>query len=213
MPRTDQNKKTLYLDEAFGSKDSLLGAICQLAEKEGVGRMQISPHEARILQFLTRLSKAKKVVEMGTLYGYSALHIARALPPEGRIWTLDKSQKRHKKSQELLKDAPDFKKINWISRQALEGLKSIESFAPFDMVFIDADKESYLKYLAWAKKHLKKGGLLVADNTFLFGAVYGESCQNPRLKAIMREFNKQISNSWKGALIPTTEGLTVGIKQ
>ena len=65
---------------------------------------------------------------------------------------------------------------------ALEALKSIEDLAPFDMIFIDADKESYLEYLYWAEKHLKKGGLLVADNTFLFGAVYGESNRSPQQK-------------------------------
>lgn len=217
MPRTDQNKKSLYLDQNFGSADPLFEQIQQAVEKEGVERMQISPHEARILQFLVRLCKAQKVVEIGTLYGYSALHIAQALPEQGKIWTLDRSSERHKKSREILKESPDYKKIQWVCGPALDSLKSIESFGPFDMLFIDADKASYLDYLHWAEKHLKKGGLLTADNTFLFGAVYGEPdrADQPETTKIMKQFNKRLSGSqnWTGALIPTDEGLTVGIRQ
>ena len=117
--------------------------------------MQISAHEGRILQFLVQISKAKKVVEIGTLYAYSTLHIARALPEKGKVFTLDISSERHKKSQEILKSSKDSKKIKWISGPALDGLKSIEKSAPFDMIFIDADKEAYMKYLLWAEKHFK----------------------------------------------------------
>ena len=217
MPRTQKNKKTLYLDKVFGQEDELLKKIKQATEREGVERMQISPHEGRILQFLVQISKSKKVVEVGTLYAYSALHIARSLPEEGQLFTLDISSERHKKAQEILKNSPDFKKINWISGRALDTLKSIESQSPFDMIFIDADKEAYGEYLHWAEKHLKRGGLLVADNTFLFGAVYGESDRSPEKKTMetMKDFNSRLSNSayWEGALIPTAEGLTVGIKK
>ena len=95
-------------------------------------------------------------------------------------------------------------------------LKSIETVAPFDMVFIDADKEAYLEYLDWAEKNLKTGGLLVADNTFYL-ELFMENPSDSSTKTIelMNEFNKRLSDTpyWKGALIPTAEGLTVGIKQ
>jgi len=217
LSRLHKNKKTLYLDRVFGQEDELLKKINQAAQKEAVERMQISPHEGRLLQFLVQISKAKKVVEIGTLYAYSTLHIARVLPKGGQIFTLDVSVERHKKSQKILKNSAEAKKIKWLGGKALNSLKSLERLAPFDMVFIDADKEPYLNYLNWAEKHLKKGGLLVADNTFLFGSVYGEPSRSPQSKTVkvMREFNKQLSGSlyWKGALIPTDEGLTVGIKQ
>ena len=86
MSRTNKNKKTLYLDELFDPEDELLLKIRQATQKEGVERMQISLHEGKILQFLVQVSKAKKVVEIGTLYAYSTLHIVRALPEEGRIF-------------------------------------------------------------------------------------------------------------------------------
>lgn len=218
MPRTHKNKKTLYLDKVFGQEDNFLKNIKKSAKDEGVERMQISAHEGRILQFLVQLSKAKKVVEIGTLYAYSTLHIARALPEGGRVFTLDISSERHKKSQQILKTSKDGKKIKWMTGPALNSLKLIEKSAPFDMLFIDADKEAYMKYLQWGEKHLKPRGLLVADNTFLFGAVYGSpDFRSPRDKTTetMKKFNRRISHSvhWEGALIPTEEGLSVAIKK
>ena len=217
MPRTNKSRRTEYLDQTFGLKDPLLQKIQEAVESEGVQRMQISAHEARIIQFLVKISKAKKVVEIGTLYAYSSFHIAKALPEEGQIWTIDHNSQRHKISQEILKKSPFAKKINWNCGPALQQLKSLEALAPFDMIFIDADKEPYLKYLDWAEKNLKKGGLLIADNTFLFGAVYGESDRDskPETIEIMRKFNKKLADSrmWRGALIPTQEGMTVSIKQ
>lgn len=218
MLRTHKNKKNLYLNEVFGHEDIFLKQIKQLAEQEGVQRMQISSYEGRLLQFLVHISKAKYVVEIGTLYAYSTLHMARALPEGGKIFTLDVSSSRHKKSQEVLRHEKNYKKIQWICGPASDTLQTIGEFAPFDMVFIDADKEAYKKYLLWAEKHLKTGGIVVADNTFLFGSVYGESdTRSPKQETIevMKDFNSYLSDSprWEGALIPTEEGLSVGIKK
>ena len=217
MPRTHRSKKTDYLDQAFGLKEPLLQKIQMAVKAENVQYMQVSAHEAKILQFLTQISKAKKVVEIGTLYAYSTFHIAKALPAGGRIWTVDHNSQRHKNSQKILKNSPIAKKIIWKCGPALEQLKLLEPLAPFDMIFIDADKQAYLKYLNWAEKHLKKEGLLAADNTFLFGAVYGQAKRKSKTETIkiMQKFNKRLSNSklWKGALIPTEEGMTVSIKQ
>lgn len=217
MSRNHKSKRSFYLDQTFGCEDHFLQSLRQAARAEGVERMQISSYEARILQFLVRVSKAQKVVEIGTLYAYSAMHIAQALPEEGLIWTLDRSSERHKISQKLLEKSKEAKKIRWICGTALESLKSIEGFGPFDMIFIDADKEPYLQYLYWAEKNLKPGGLLTADNSFLFGAVYGETDRTFKEETIkaMKEFNQRLADTshWQGALIPTEEGLTVSLKQ
>ena len=217
MPRIHKNNRTNYLDQTFGLKEPLLQKIQQAVEAESAQHMQISAHEAKILQFLVKTSKAEKIVEIGTLYAYSTFHIAKALPKDGQVWTIDHNNQRHKMSQKILKSSPSAKKINWKCGPALEQLKSLEPLGPFDMIFIDADKEPYLKYLDWAEKHLKKGALLVADNTFLFGSVYGEPERDskPKTVKVMREFNKRLANSkfWQGALIPTQEGMTVSIKQ
>ena len=213
--RLEPSKKRDYLNETFCLKDSLLEKLNQATEEEAVSRMQVSAHEARLLQFLVQLSQAEKIVEIGTLYGYSTYHLAKALKEGGKVWTLDQSKARHEKTQNILKDSDVIKKIEWVTGPAKEGLKSIELEAPFDMLFIDADKGAYGDYLYWAEIHLKKGGLLVADNTFLWGAVYGEKTEvPPETIEVMKRFNQRISSSsaWEGALIPTEEGMTVGIK-
>ena len=215
-----KSKKNLYMDNTFGHEDPLLQSLRQKAEEAGVLNMQISAHEGRILWFLASILKAKKIVEIGSLYGYSTVYLSRALPEDGRIFTCDISEKRHQITQKILKPHPEYNKIQWITGDARHTLKTLETKGPFDIIFIDADKNSYSAYLNWAEKNVRKGGLLIADNTFLFGSVYGEpleakSGHSPETIEVMKSFNKRLSesDSWKGALIPTSEGLTIAIKK
>lgn len=214
--RTKETKRAVYLKEIFSKEDNILKEIREYSKKENVEYMQISAYEGGILQFLCKTLKVKKALEIGTLYGYSTLMIARALPEDGEIFTLDISQKRQEKAKALIQDDPSCRKINFLPGPALESLKKLEGKAPFDMVFIDADKSAYLDYLHWSNKYLKSGGLLSADNTFLFGAVYGEAESKPDEKALktMLAFNREVADSgiYTATLIPTAEGLTVGIK-
>lgn len=214
--RLQPGRRRDYLNQNFCLKDPLLKKIQQATQDERVSRMQISAHEGRLLQFLVRLSKAQKIVEIGTLYAYSTYHLAESLKEEGKLWTIDHAKGRHQNAQNILKGSSVYKKIEWVTKSATEGLQSIEAQSPFDMIFIDADKKAYEDYLLWAEKHLKKGGLLVADNTFLWGAVYGDNKEVPsETVAVMKKFNERLSDSfaWEGALIPTEEGMTVGIKR
>ena len=212
-----KTSRNVYLNDLFESDDELLKSLKQQALKEDVSHMQILPYEGRILQFFVRAFGLKKIVEIGTLYAYSTLYLARALGKEGRIWTCDKDKTRQAKARQILSDSKECDKIEWVSEEAEVGLKSIENHAPFDMVFIDADKSGYGKYLTWAEHNLRKGGLLLADNTFLFGGVYNEETRplSEKTKKIMREFNKRLCSSscWQGVLLPTEEGLTVAIKK
>ena len=218
--RTKQTNKGLYLKQVFSKEDQILKNIREWSEKEKVASMQISAYEGGILQFLCRARKVKKAVEIGTLYGYSALMIARALPEDGQLFSLDINQKSQQKARELIKEDPSAKKIHFLAGPALNSLKNLEDKAPFDMIFIDADKAAYLEYLKWSNIHLKSGGLLMADNTFLFGAVYGEAEERSHPSAeettkIMRAFNNEVAHSglYHATLIPTAEGLTLGIKK
>ncbi len=215
--RTQETNKSRYLQEVFAKEDPVLEGIRKHSEQENVSYMQISAYEGGILQFLCQALKVKKVVEVGTLYGYSSLMIARALPEGGQLWTLDMSEQKQKKAQELMKADPAGAKVCFKAGLAIESLKSLENQAPFDMVFIDADKGMYVNYLHWSHKNLKTGGLVVADNTFLFGAMYGEPREEQDLKTVevMRAFNKELAHSGRyiSTLIPTAEGLTVGIKK
>ncbi len=216
MRRTDKTAKALYMDQTFAREGGLLRSIRAAAESDQLARMQIAPHEGRILRFLARAAGAKKIVEIGTLYGYSAFCLAQALPDQGRLWTLDLSEERQQKARDLLKDSPALKKIKWLPGEALKTLPSLEGEGPFDMVFIDADKGSYIQYLSWAEKNLRAGGLLAADNAFLFGAVYGAGGghADPESLKVMRGFNERLAKSplWEAAMLPTAEGMAAAVR-
>ena len=94
--RTKKTAKSFYLKEVFSKEDLVLKNIRERSERENVGYMQISSYEGGILQFLCQAFQVQKAVEIGTLYGYSSLMIARALPAEGKLFTLDINQKRQK---------------------------------------------------------------------------------------------------------------------
>lgn len=215
--RTKETAKSLYLKQVFSKEDDVLRSIRKWSEKEGVEHMQISAYEGGILQFLCKALQVKKAVEIGTLHGYSSLIIARALPDDGHLFTLDIDKERQEKAKALMQEDSSATRICFLPGPALESLEKLKDEAPFDMVFIDADKSAYLEYLHWSNKYLKSGGLLIADNTFLFGAVYGESEREQSEKAlsVMKQFNQEIATSslYVSTLIPTAEGLTVGVKK
>ena len=215
--RKDNEKKIKYLESLFPQND-ILDKIKEKALEEQVLGMQMQAHEAQILEFLLKLIQATKVVEIGTLYGFSSFHMARALPPKGRLFTLDLNKKRQKISKEILKDTEEGEKITFISGEARKSLKQLEKEAPFDAVFIDADKSSYKEYLNWSEKNLRRGGLVMLDNSFLFGAVYGEGERNQNKETVkkIKELNESLCkkrSSFEGILIPTFEGLSVAVKK
>jgi predicted O-methyltransferase YrrM len=207
-----------YINEVFGISDPELEPVSRALKEHGVDYMSINGHEARLLQFLVRFSGAKKVVEVGTLFGYSGLCLAKALPADGRLFTLEKSTEHWEVAQRIFTSAPDGRKVTSLCGDAAELLVQIEKDGPFDMIFIDADKYSYTKYLDWAEKHVRKGGLIVGDNTFLWGGVFDQVREGREAgeKSIvaMKEFNKRLSDTkrYNSTLIPTTEGMTVAQK-
>jgi len=212
----------------------------------GLPQIQIGAMEGKLLQFLVRSCHAKKMVEIGTLGGYSALWIADAegkrtapgsVVPVGyggqeEVATdIENSvSRRHLYTLELdpgyaaVAEA-SFRKVGIADRvtvvvgDAQSTLKTITPFGPFDFCFIDADKVSYPDYLLWASRHLRKGGIVAADNAYLFGKVHlnAETAAPEDAPAIlaMQEFIKILTDPayfTDYAMIPTGEGLAVGIK-
>ena len=187
--------------------------------------MQMARAEAPLLPFLAMASKAKKAVEIGGLFGYSALHIARGLSSGGRVYSLDLSQERQAIAKKILKKAPESSRITFIPGDAHQTLPSLSKKGPFDFIFIDADKAGYMDYLLWAEKNLKKGGLIAADNAFLFHTLYAQEPALSRFRkthrvskkaeAVLKAFNKRITSPqspWRGVMIPTLDGLALALK-
>lgn len=212
-----ESQEQKYLNEVFGLDDAELSEIRHELHRHNVEFMSVSGAEARILQFLVRVTGAKKIVEVGTLFGYSALAMAKILPEDGQIWTLEKSAENFAIAQKHFAKFPAGNKIRALNGDAAELLEDISVEGPFDMIFIDADKAGYVKYLDWAEKNVRRGGYIVGDNTFLFGALWGETRDRnigEKQIAIMNEFNRRLADpsKYNSTLIPTVEGLTIAQK-
>jgi len=212
----EPSKRIEYIRDVFAQTDNNLENVGNdLPDNEK--RMQIGADEGKTLYTLARMINAKKIVEIGVLNGYSSIWMARALPDGGKLYALEKSKERAKICRDNFAKCSVAEKTEVIQGEALSNLDELSAKAPFDMVFIDADKGNYCNYLDWAEKNTRKGGLIVGDNTFLFGAVYGDNFRNQPEKTIkvMQEFNKRLSDSdkYSSIMIPTSEGMTVAVKE
>lgn len=206
-----------YISKTFHPDDDL-EFVREEMRKVGKEGMAISSVEAGILQFLIQTHRVKKIVEVGCFLGYSAIQMAKALPEDGKVYTLEYDEKFYKIAKENIKKAGYEKRIEIILGEAHDSLEKIQDQGPFDMVFIDADKGAYLDYLNWSEKYVKKGGLIIGDNTLLFGQVLSD--EKPKGESekrwnVMREFNQRLANSQKytSTMLPTQEGMTLAVKK
>jgi predicted O-methyltransferase YrrM len=210
------NRQQDYIRALFAAEDAALLDVVRRTETS-TEPIQIAAEDGKLLQFLIKLSNAKNIVEIGTLAGYSALWMSRAVPKGGRIYTIERDDARFTLAEETLKKV---KNVTLMHGDALGQLAALEDKAPFDMVFIDADKRQYLDYLDWAEKNIRKGGLIAADNTLLSGAVFLKEDEplpariRQSTNEIMKTFNARMADPKKycSMLLPTTDGMTVAVK-
>ncbi|MBL1146470.1 MAG: O-methyltransferase [Pseudomonadota bacterium] len=210
------NRQQDYIRALFAAEDAALLDVVRRTETS-TEPIQIAAEDGKLLQFLIKLSNAKNIVEIGTLAGYSALWMSRAVPKGGRIYTIERDDARFALAEETLKKV---KNVTLMHGDALGQLHALEDKAPFDMVFIDADKRQYLDYLDWAEKNIRKGGLIAADNTLLSGAVFLKEDEplpariRQSTNEIMKTFNARMADPKKycSILLPTTDGMTVAVK-
>ena len=177
-------------------------------------RLQISVSQAQFLQTLVRVSNIKKILEIGSFTGFSALSMALALPLDGFLLSLDKSFEFSMKAQSFYEKANE-KKIKQIIKPAIESIKKLkDSNQKFDLIFIDADKENYLNYYEICLELINKNGLIVIDNVLWHGEV-ADDTKNDKFTNIIREFNEHIKkdNRIVKNIIPVGDGLTVCIKK
>ena len=172
-------------------------------------RMQISISQCQFLHLIIKVSKIKKVLEIGTFTGLSTLSIALALPDGGSIIALDKNEETNKIAQNFFKKANQDHKIKTIIKPALESLMSIRN-EKFDLVFIDADKMNYKQYYEKSLGLINQGGLIIIDNVLWHGEVADEK-KNDKFTLNIREFNEFVSNDKRveQVIIPLGDGMTV----
>jgi len=174
-----------------------------------VKRMQISISQCQFLHLIIKVSKIKKVLEIGTFTGLSTLSMALALPDDGEIIALDKDEKTNKIATEFFKKSHQEHKIKTIIKPALETLIKIRN-ERFDLVFIDADKMNYKKYYQISLELLNKRGLIIIDNVLWHGEVVDKNV-NDRYTENIRELNDFISKDDRveKVIIPFGDGMTV----
>lgn len=189
--------------------DPALQQAFDAPEKYGMPAIQLAPSEARLTELLLKLAGARRVVEVGTLAGFSALRMARALPPDGEVHTIEFDPRHAEAAREVIAKAGETKRVTVHTGRGVDVLPTLESKGPFCGIFIDADKESYDLYGRWAAEHLRPGGLLIGDNVFLFSELLEDT---PRAAA-MRRFHEEAKAHFDTVCIPTPDGLLLGIKR
>jgi predicted O-methyltransferase YrrM len=161
------------------SEDAELAAALRAAEEAGLPPIQVSPPQGRMLQILARLQGAKKMLEFGTLGGYSSILLARVLPAGGKLITLEYDPKHAAVAAANFERAGVADRIDLRVGAALDTLPELEDEGPFDLVFIDADKINTPNYFAWSLDHSRPGSLIIADNVVRDGTLADPDAEPP----------------------------------
>ena len=202
-----------YLDSVFGPEDPALSEIRERAAREGLPEIAVARLDGRHLTAMARAVGARKIVEIGTLAGYSAVCLARGLPAGGRLDTFEFEPKHARVAEESFRRAGVQELVHLHVGRAAENLPSIEKHGPFDLVFVDADKIGYPDYLRWSIANLRRGGVILADN--VFRAAFGpDSTWSPESVGALDLFNRELATGgdFLATFLPTVEGLAMGVK-
>lgn len=200
-----------YTRALFAPEDPVLTAIREHHAAADLPNIFISPDEARLIQVLLRAVGARRVLEVGTLGGYSGVWIARALPPDGTLVTIERDAARG----DIARDA--FARAGLADRVELmvgDAQRLLPTLAPeFDAVFLDADKAPLEAYYHEAMRLLRVGGLLLCDNAFIDGRVVDDDDHEPDVEGV-RALNRAAARDARlcATIVPIRDGLTVGVK-
>lgn len=202
-----------YISGLFAEEDDPLQLAREDSAEVGLPAISIKPEEGRFLQFLVRACGARKAVEIGTLGGYSGIWIARGLLPGGKLISLDRDPKHAEVARSHFAAAGLSEVIEVRIGEALDLLSELGAEAPFDFVFIDADKDGYPAYFDWSVDHIRTGGIIAAHNAFRKGSVAGIK-EDDDHSALMRQFNQDIANDNRliSTIYPAGDGTLIGIK-
>lgn len=202
-----------YIRALYAPEDAVLAQLREDADRAGLPPIAISADAGRLLQVLLTAIGARRVLEVGTLGGYSAIWMARALPADGRLLSLEAEPAHAEFARRQLERAGLVDRVEVRVGRALDLLPTLDGQL-FDLVFLDADKEPMPTYLDWALRLLRPGGLVVADNTLRAGRVLDASSTDADTAGV-REFNRRLATDPRvlGILVPTHDGVGIGVKR
>jgi len=177
-----------YFANLLVPADPILEEALRASAAAGLPSIQISPNQGKLLQLLAQTQGARTILEIGTLGGYSAIWLARALPADGKLITLEASPRHAEVARANIARAGLAHLVELRLGPALETLPRLasEGRGPFDLIFIDADKPNTPEYFAWALKLARRGSLIIADNVAPNGSVIDDSSSNPGVQGMRR---------------------------
>jgi len=178
------DKVDRYVEEKLVQSDEALQAALEASDKAGLPAISVSPSHGKLLWILARLVNAKRILEIGTLGGYSAIWLARALPADGRLVSLEAVDKHATVARANIEKAKLESKVEIRVGQALDTLPSLHG--PFDLSFIDADKQNNAEYFSWALKLSRPGSLIVVDNVVRDGKVIDARSRDASVQGVRR---------------------------
>jgi predicted O-methyltransferase YrrM len=177
-----------FIAEHFVDDDPVLEAALEDSAKAGLPQIQVAPHQGKLLMLLAQAIGARRILEIGTLGGYSAIWLARALPEEGRLVTLEADPAYAEVARANIARAGLADKVEIRIGRAQDTMPALieEGAGPFDLIFIDADKPSTPDYFLWAVKLARRGALIIVDNVVREGGVLDTQSDSPHIQGLRR---------------------------
>jgi len=177
-----------YFEERLLPADSALDASLEANREAGLPAIDVTPLQGRFLELLVRISGARRILEIGTLGGYSTIWLARALPEDGHLITLELETRNSRVARANIARAGLADRVELREGRAGESLAALakEQASPFDLIFIDADKANNPEYLQWSLKLSRPGTVIVLDNVVRDGRVIDENSPDPDIQGIRR---------------------------
>jgi predicted O-methyltransferase YrrM len=206
------DKVSEYIVSLFATEDRLLATLREEADRTGMPPGAISADTGRLLQVLMRATGVRRILEVGTLGGYSAIWMGRALPVGGSLVTIERDEGYAAFAERYVAQAGLAAIVTVRRGRAVDVLPSLDG-EEFDLVFLDADRASLPTYLDWARRLVRRGGLIVADNALCGGRVaVADAADGDDVRAV-REFNQRIATDERltSILIPAYDGLVVAV--
>ena len=199
-----------YITDLLVPPDPALDAALQTSSAAGLPAINVAPNQGKFLMLLAQIRGARNILEIGTWGAYSTIWLARALPADGRLVTLEADPTHAEVARANIARAGLAKVVDLRLGPALETLPRLaaEGRGPFDLIFIDADKPGYPDYFRWALKLSRRGSVIIADNVVRDGAVIDAASDDPRVQG-MRRFNEVLAAESR---VSATEIQTVGSK-
>jgi len=203
-----------YLQRVFGGEDEILATLSDRAKEAGLPDIAISADVGRLLSVLASTTRARSMLEVGTLAGYSAIWLARALAPGGRLTTLEKNPTHAQFAEATFARAGLGAQIEVITGDALETLPTVLDRGPFDVVFFDAVKADYLRYYQYVRDAVAVGGLILADNVTGSSSWWIDQEDDDTRRAV-DAFNRTIAADplFETACVPIRQGVLIARKR